>query len=86
MTNHVTKTIDPDDILEKEVGTNGQIAIGRDLAGETVLVAYEVGGEPDADAIEPDEIVEKTTNESGQIYLGRDLAGGRVAVAYEVRE
>jgi hypothetical protein len=42
MTEKVTKTIDPDEIVTKQVNDNGQLYLGRALGGKTVLVAYEV--------------------------------------------
>ena len=42
MTEKVTKTIDPDEIVRKTVNDNGQLYLGRDLGGKTVVVAYEV--------------------------------------------
>ena len=42
MTEPVTKTIDPDEIVTKQVNDNGQVYLGRDLGGTTVVVAYEV--------------------------------------------
>ena len=42
MTEPVTKTIEPDEIVEKQVNDNGQLYLGRDLGGKTVVVAYEV--------------------------------------------
>jgi hypothetical protein len=42
MTEPVTKKIEPDEIVEKQVNANGQIYLGRDLGGQTVTVAYEV--------------------------------------------
>ena len=42
MTEPVTKTIEPDEIASKQVNDNGQLYLGRDLGGKTVVVAYEV--------------------------------------------
>jgi len=42
MTEPVTKTIDPDEIVQKSVNDNGQVYLGRDLGGKTVVVAYAV--------------------------------------------
>ena len=42
MTEKVTKTIDPDEIVRKAVNDNGQLYLGRDLGGKTVVVAYAV--------------------------------------------
>ena len=42
MTEPVSKTIDPDEIVRKTVNDNGQLYLGRDLGGKTVVVAYEV--------------------------------------------
>jgi len=37
----VSKEVDPDEIVQKTVNDNGQIYLGRDLGGKTVVVAYE---------------------------------------------
>jgi len=42
MTDEIQKSFEPDEIVEKTVNANGQIYLGRDLDGETVLVAYKV--------------------------------------------
>ena len=42
MTEPVTKTIEPDEIVTKQVNDNGQLYLGRDLGGKTVVVAYAV--------------------------------------------
>jgi hypothetical protein len=42
MSDPVSKKINPDAIVEKTVNDNGQIYLGRDLGGKTVVVAYEV--------------------------------------------
>jgi len=42
MTEPVTKEIEPAEIVEKQVNDNGQLYLGRDLGGKTVVVAYEV--------------------------------------------
>ena len=38
----VSKEVEPDEIVKKTVNSNGQIYLGRDLAGKDILVAYEV--------------------------------------------
>jgi hypothetical protein len=45
MTDTVSKTIEPDEIVTKTVNNNGQVYLGRDLAGVTVTIAYEVEDE-----------------------------------------
>jgi len=42
MTEPVIKEIEPDEIVRKTVNDNGQLYLGRDLGGKTVVVAYEV--------------------------------------------
>jgi len=42
MTEPVTKTIEPDEIVQKNVNDNGQVYLGRALGGKTVVVAYAV--------------------------------------------
>lgn len=44
-TDSVTKTIEPDEILEKELDAQGRLYLGRDLAGKRVAVAYELRDE-----------------------------------------
>ena len=46
MTDTVSKEIEPDEIVTKTVNNNGQVYLGRDLGGKTVVVAYEVVEEP----------------------------------------
>lgn len=38
----VSKDIDPDEIVKKDVNDNGQVYLGRNLGGKTVVVAYQV--------------------------------------------
>jgi hypothetical protein len=45
MSDAVTKEVDPDEIVEKTVNSNGQVYLGRDLEGKTVTIAYEVEDE-----------------------------------------
>lgn len=47
MSDKVTATIDPDEIVKKTVNANGQVYLGRDLDGKTVRIAYEVIDEDD---------------------------------------
>jgi len=42
MTDEVSKSIDPDEIIIQEINANGQVYLGRDLEGKTVTIAYEV--------------------------------------------
>lgn len=42
MGEEVTATLDAEEIIQKQVNSNGQIYLGRDLAGKTVKVAYEI--------------------------------------------
>jgi len=42
MTEPVSKEIEPAEIVTKQVNNNGQLYLGRDLGGKTVVVAYEV--------------------------------------------
>jgi hypothetical protein len=42
MGEEVTTTLDAEEIIQKQVNSNGQIYLGRDLAGKTVKVAYEI--------------------------------------------
>lgn len=41
MSNNGT-TVDADEVVQKEVNSNGQVYLGRNLGGKTVRVAYEV--------------------------------------------
>jgi len=34
--------VEPKEIVEKTVNSNGQVYLGRDLDGETVKIAYEI--------------------------------------------
>lgn len=42
MGEEITTTLDAEEIVQKTVNSNGQIYLGRDLAGGTVKVAYEI--------------------------------------------
>lgn len=42
MADEVTATVEPDEIVEKTVNSNGQVYIGRDHGGKTVRIAYEI--------------------------------------------
>jgi len=42
MTDEITKSIDPDEIVTQEIPESGQIYLGRDLEGKTVTIAYEI--------------------------------------------
>lgn len=42
MSDEVVSTIDPEEIVNKEVTQSGQIYLGRNLAGKKVKVAYEI--------------------------------------------
>lgn len=42
MGEEVTTTLDAEEIIQKEVNSNGQIYLGRNLSGKTVKVAYEI--------------------------------------------
>lgn len=45
MTDTVSKEIEPDEIITKQVNANGQVYLGRDLDGKRVTIAYEIHDE-----------------------------------------
>jgi hypothetical protein len=42
MNRDISLSVDPDEIVETDVNSSGQVYIGRELADETVRIAIEV--------------------------------------------
>lgn len=47
MSEEITTTLDAEEIVQKTVNSNGQIYLGRDLAGKSIKVAYEIMSDGD---------------------------------------